>query len=124
MIIFTTPEISKIKPIRQSSTIHYGGVTRCLAEVHDEFDLVEEVMDMYNISFWWTLGPGYIDGEQWDLEDKFNGGLVEGIEWIYGLSKESNIALAIYQISNHYSLDPFELWEMAVKKPQIPTMIC
>lgn len=124
MIIFTTSNISKIQPNKLSSIVNYAGSNFCLAEVHDEFDLVKEVMDMFDISFWWQLGPGYIDGEQWDLDDTFKGGLVEGIELVYGLSKESNIALAIYQISNYYSLDPFELWEMAVKKPQIPIMIC
>lgn len=115
MIILTTPSIKHVHPKRISSVVKYAGSDFCLAEVDDNISLTQQRMNKYKIPFWWELGAGHIDSEEWDYDAKYKGGLIEGIEWVYSLSKEKNIAIGIYEIARNAGLDPFVLWEQSIK---------
>lgn len=115
MIIYTTESIKKLNPRKVSSQVNYGYLTSCLAEVDDTFNLSQKEVDNYDLGFWWAIdGMAYIDVEEWDYEAKYKGGLVEGIEWVYSLSKENNIAMVINTLARNAGLSPFELWDSAL----------
>jgi len=115
MIIYTTANIKKVNPKKISSILNYCG-ENCLAEVDDDFNMtLEEITDL-GIDFWYELGQGYIDATEYDIKKKWDGGLIEGIENVMDLSKERNIAMSIREIANYNYIDPFELWELAIKK--------
>ena len=116
MIILTQPNISKVNPKKQSSTVKYGSFDFCLAEVKETGKLpkTEKGLKELGIDFWWELSPGNIDVQDWPALEKYKGGLIEGVEWVLGLSKEKNIAMSIYEISNSEGVEPFTLWEKAI----------
>lgn len=111
MIILTTPEIYKVRPLKQSSTIEGKYQDYCLAEVPDEFNLTEEEMESNNIAFWYELADGYFDVEKYDYDYYKNRGLVEGVSLTYDISKEKNIALAIYVVCKGIDKEPMNYWE-------------
>ncbi len=112
MIILTTDGIRTFNYPNVSSTVEYGGQVFCLAEVPDNFSVNDKIMKACDIGFWWAVAGGtFIDTELWDYEQKFKGGLVEGIEFIYSLSKENNIAMTINVLAQNAGVPPFELWE-------------
>lgn len=115
MIVFTTPDLPVVQHERISSIVSYAGSTYCLMEV-EEHDIHTELKDSH---FWWELAPGYIDAEKWDYDEKFKGGLVEGIDCVLSLSKEKNIAMAIFEICRYGGEYPFILWENQIEKPKV-----
>ncbi|MFW6130136.1 MAG: hypothetical protein ACOC56_03055 [Atribacterota bacterium] len=117
MIILTQPNIKKFNPIRQSSIIEYAHEKYCLAEVENNFNISSSEMKKASLDFYWECGTGYFDCEKFidTYNKKFKGGIIEVIEWIYGVSKEVNIASAIGSLSNFNGQDEFKLWEKMIE---------
>lgn len=112
MVILTTENIKNIDYKKVSSVVEYGLSKFCLAEVDDSFNFSQKEVDEHDLGFWWAIdGAAYIDTEQWDYDQKYKGGLIEGIELVYNLSKENNIAMVINTLAHNAGLCPFELWE-------------
>ena len=110
MIILTTPNIKKFNPIRQSSVVIWAQQNYCLAEVDDGFLLSESEMESKQLDFWWELTAGYFDVEMFEHKS-IDETLIHEIAYTYDISKEKNIAMAIYEVSRHFGEPPFELWE-------------
>lgn len=115
MIILTTPKISRFRNSGITSTVTYAGQEYCLAKVGDQFNMSESKMRQLGIDFWWQLGPGYCDCEKWE-PCSYKGGIIEAIELFFSLSKEKNIAMCIYELSEYLGMDPFVLWEDVIDK--------
>jgi hypothetical protein len=118
MIILTTPKIKKLihndMLAMVSSTVSYAGTEYVLAVVNDDFEVSNEELE--ELKFWFQLAPGYCDAEKVSDFTKMPGGIIQNIEFHLGLSKPVNIAMCIYEISQHLGKSPFQLWKKYIKK--------
>lgn len=115
MIILTSPDFGIKKYKRISSVVEYGGMKYCLMEL----DVDDLPIDNDEHSFWWELGPGYIDCEAWSYDSQWLGGMVEGIDLLLSLGKEKNVACSVYQLAQNAGEDPFDLWENHIHFDQL-----
>jgi len=113
MIILTQPGISTFKPTKISSTVTSFGIEYCLAVVPDEFGISERQMKAAGIDFWWAVAGSQLDALFYKMR-KYKGGIVEGIIDQVGVSKEINIAYAIYSIAEGRKADEFQIWERSI----------
>lgn len=115
MIILTQPGITKlVDPTKISSTVKCGG-DYCLAVVPDDFDANEEQMAVVGLDFWYEVTASQLSAEEYKLR-KYDGGIIEGIMEQLSLSKERNLAYAIYAIAADRVADEFQVWERSIKK--------
>lgn len=117
MKILTQPGIIKTGLTSNiSETIDWLGNEYCIAYVPDGFNLNEKEMKIIGVDFWWELCPGYFDPILYD-EDIFNDrGLIVGVYETYNVSKEKNIAMAIYEITRFLNQDPIEYWNKTLPR--------
>ena len=115
MIILTQPGISSFNPSKVSSTVMSFGINYCLAEVNDDFVLSERQMKKAGIDFWWAVTGSQLDASFYKLR-KYKGGLISGIIDQVNVSKEINIAYAIYSIAEGRKADEFQIWERSISK--------
>lgn len=111
MIIFTTSNIYKARPKRISFAENWANMEVCLAEVNDDFDLKRRHLDRLEIYFWWELSSGYFDPLEFDYDYWAYYGIVKGIERVYNVSKEKNIAMAIHTLAANIGEDPIDFFD-------------
>lgn len=114
MIILTEPAIKGIGVKRISKTVNFGCQSYCLAEVIDTFNLSKKDMIVYNIDFWYELCDSQVDASNYKLR-KYQGGIIEGIMEQLNLSKEVNLAFAIYAIQSDRKADFWQVWDRSIK---------
>jgi len=69
-----------------------------------------DILENEDLDFWcWEVSPGIIDVENISLEDAKEKGLLREIEFRTGLTKISNQAFVIYNLSEREGLNPIEL---------------
>ena len=114
MIILTQPTIKGARTQRISETVKLGNEVYCLAEVSEDFNLSENGMKKLNIDFWYELTYSQVDASKYKLR-KYQGGIIEGIMEQLNLSKEVNLAFAIYAIQQDRKDDVWKIWNKSIK---------
>jgi len=114
MIILTQPTIKGVKTQRISNAVKHCHQWYCLAEVSDDFNLSENDMKKLNIDFWYELAFSQVDASNYKLR-KYKGGVIEGIMEQLNLSKEVNLAFAIYAIKQGRKTDFWQIWYRSIE---------
>lgn len=115
MIILTESAIKALNPTRISSVVVSFEQEYCLAEVPDNFDLSEEQMLDLKINYWYELTGSQINVDKFKIR-KNKAGIIDEIQEQIGVSKERNIAYAIYAIASNRKSSIWQIWERSILK--------
>lgn len=114
MIIFTTENIERLAPKRQSNNHNWHGQIVCLAEVNEDFSISQLTMQELEIDFWWECGDGYFDPLVFDYDYWQTNGLLKGIEQTYSVSKEKNVAMAIGVLARNIGENEIDFFNSSI----------